>query len=377
VAVVHLGLDGASLEAELRAVVERVRGERRARLAAALAGTHRGLGDLENGSPAMQRLVALARRVARTDTTVLLLGETGSGKEWLARAMHEDGPRRDGPFIAVNCGAIPEPLLESELFGHEEGAFSGARRAHRGHFELAHGGTLFLDEIAEMPPHVQVRLLRALQEQKIRRVGGEREITVDARIMAATNRDLDREMQAGRFRPDLYYRLGVMTLTVPPLRERREDIAEILHRQLERLRARMGHGIRGVTPEAWRALHEYAWPGNVRELVNVVERAILLASGDEIGLEELPGIGPAAAAGVPAPPDDTAAGHVSPDDVPAAPLREARDEMVSRFEREYLDRTLRAAGGRIGLSARRAGISERALFEKMRRYGLRKEDYRE
>jgi DNA-binding NtrC family response regulator len=374
-AVVHPRLGESALVREIGTLVERVRERKLAGLEASLGERPERLAAMESASPAMRHLLEVAARVARTDTTVLLLGETGAGKEWLARGIHEQGPRSAGPFLAVNCGAIPESLLESELFGHEEGAV----RAHRGHFELAHGGTLFLDEVAEMPPHVQVKLLRVLQERSIRRVGGEREIGTDVRILAATNRDLEQEMRLGRFRADLFYRLGVVTITIPPLRDRREDIPRLVGEQIERFRGQLGHEVRGPSRAALDALTAYEWPGNVRELVNVVERALILCTGDEIGTADLPNLVPAGEAALP----EGSPGDASADPGPfgaeawETPLPGAREGIVERFEREYLTRALRRAGGRVRQAARRAGISERALYGKMRRYGLRKEDFRD
>ena len=374
--VIHLGLTDRALSAELRPLVGRVREQKLARWKDSLVAPPDRLATVRSSSPAMQRLVDLAGRVARTDTSLLLLGETGVGKEWLARTIHEEGPRAGGPFLAVNCGAIPEALLESELFGHEEGAFTGAHRAHRGHFELADGGTLFLDEVAEMPPHVQVRLLRVLQERRIKRVGGEEEIPTNVRIMAATNRDLDEEMSAGRFRPDLYYRLGVMTLTVPALRERREDIPGLVNEQVERFRNQLSSPVQSVSTEAMDALVGYDWPGNVRELINVTERAVLLCPGQTIGLADLPPMSPARASAGNGRATQETATFGEDENLLARTLPEARKDLVRSFERAYLDRALRDSAGRIGDTARLAGLSERAVFDKMKQYGLRKEDYR-
>ncbi|MBN1824709.1 MAG: sigma-54-dependent Fis family transcriptional regulator [Candidatus Eisenbacteria bacterium] len=363
---------------ELRALTERRREHALNRLDAERPRKSSRLSDFVTLSPAMLRLMAIARQVAGANTSLLLLGETGVGKEWLARAIHEEGNRAEGPFIAVNCGAIPETLIESELFGHEEGAFTDARKGRRGHFELAHRGTIFLDEIADLSTRVQVKLLRVLQERKIQRVGGEKEIEVDVRIMAATNRDLMEEVRAGRFRSDLYYRLGVVTLTVPPLRQRREDIPDLVRNYLGVYRNRLGRDLTGIRPEAMAALVRYDWPGNVRELINVIERTVLLCPLSEIRNEDLPEEitrgrreeSPGDAAG--GEEEGGAAGGVRTD----RPLREARREAADAFERAYLDSLLHRTRGRIGETARLAGITPRALFDKMRRHGLRKEDYR-
>jgi DNA-binding NtrC family response regulator len=358
--------------------------ERRTEWLAARFGSGRGqpralLGDFVSSSSAMQSFLDMARRVVPTDSSLLVLGETGVGKEHLARAIHNEGPRASGPFIAVNCGALPEGLLESELFGHEEGAFTGATRSRRGYFELAHRGTIFLDEIAEMPLHLQVKLLRVLQEYSIHRVGSERSIEVDVRVIAATNRDLVAEVDARRFRQDLYYRLGVVTLTIPPLRERREDIPALVERYLETFRRRFVRSISGIDPEALDVVVRYDWPGNVRELMNVIERAVLLGRGERISLEDLPdavagdaGRGPGRERTAVAGPN----GISVPEEWLAMPWAEARREILQRFERAYLSRLLRECGGRIGEAARRAGIQPRSLFEKMRAHGLRKESYK-
>ncbi|MFW5856871.1 MAG: sigma-54 interaction domain-containing protein, partial [Planctomycetota bacterium] len=266
---------------------------------AGLAGSR--LSDFVSHSPAMQAFTEMVVRVAGSDTALLIAGETGVGKERLARAIHAESPRAAGPFVAVNCGALAESLLESELFGHEEGAFTGATRARRGCFELAHGGTLFLDEIGEMPAHLQVKLLRVLQDHTVQRVGGERPVRVDARIMAASNRDLEAMIAEGTFRRDLYYRLGVVTLLLPPLRDRREDIPELVQSYLGYLRPRVGRDVTTIRDDALEALVRYDWPGNVRELINVVERAMLLAPGETIRLADLPATVAACADGRAAP----------------------------------------------------------------------------
>ena len=239
-------------------------------------------------SPAIGEVRALVEKVAPTRTTVLLTGESGTGKELVARAIHEKGGRRDRPFIAINCGAIPEGLIESELFGHEKGSFTGAADTKLGLFEVAGSGTLFLDEVGDLPPPVQVKLLRALQERKIRRVGGKIDIAVSARILAATNRDLAAEVKAGHFREDLFYRLNVIQIRLPSLRERREDIPLFLQHFMRQFATEVGRPGARLSPEAERLLCAYDYPGNVRELANVVERAVTLADGDLVGPELLP-----------------------------------------------------------------------------------------
>jgi two-component system response regulator AtoC len=239
-------------------------------------------------SQAMQEIFKTIAKIADFKTTVLVSGESGTGKELVARALHRRSSRRGGSFVAVNCGAIPENLLESELFGHKKGAFTDANSDRRGLFEEADGGTLFLDEIGELPVSLQVKLLRVLQDETIRRLGESRDVKVDVRIVAATHRDLTAEVKAGRFREDLFYRLNVLPIVVPPLRTRREDIALLVDHFVARNNARLGTSIRGVDTEARRILVEYAWPGNVRELENTIERAMVLAEGDLLLAADLP-----------------------------------------------------------------------------------------
>ncbi|MFT5522177.1 MAG: two-component system response regulator AtoC [Pirellulaceae bacterium] len=331
------------------------------------------LSDFVSASPAMQAFINVARRVAPSDASLLITGETGVGKERLARAIHAEGPRSGGPFVAVNCGALPETLLESELFGHEEGAFTGAARARRGWFELSHGGTIFLDEIGEMPLHLQVKLLHVLQNHEVKRLGSERSIEVDVRVIAATNRELLAEIDNGRFRRDLYYRLGVINLSIPPLRERREDIPALVGDYISRFRTMIGRDVNSIEDDALEGLVNYSWPGNVRELINVIERAVLLCESGVIGAADLPDqIAESKVPAIPSRPDS----DLFPVQLLDQPIREARQVLVSEFEKAYLTRLLELTNGRVGETARRAGIEPRSLFEKMRRYGLRKEDFR-
>lgn len=246
------------------------------------------LGDLVAHSLCMVNLIRTVKKIAEFKTTVLIGGESGTGKELIARAIHRLSPRAQGAFIALNCGAIPESLLESELFGHRKGAFTDAHRDRKGLFEEANGGTLFLDEIGELPLVLQVKLLRVLQEGEVRRLGDSQDIKVDARVVAATARDLVREVAKGTFREDLYYRLNVVALQLPPLRSRREDIPLLVDHFISRMNARMGLKVRSTAPEVLRLFETYAWPGNVRELENAIERAIVLCNGEEIRLEDLP-----------------------------------------------------------------------------------------
>jgi len=332
------------------------------------------LSDFVSDSPAMTTFMKVVERVVGSNVPLLLLGETGVGKERLARAIHAEGAKGAGPFVAVNCGAFPETLLESELFGHEQGAFTGAIRSRRGYFELAHGGTMFLDEVGEMPFHLQVKLLRVLQEHEIQRIGGEKALTVDVRVMAASNKDLSRAVEEGRFRQDLFYRLAVVTLTVPPLRDRREDIPALVENYLGYLRPRVGREVTSIADDALGTLSTYPWPGNVRELINVIERAMLLSSTDRISLEDLPEAISGVAEVIHERSLATPAGESR--EWLQKPLREVRKRFVEEMERGYLAGLLSETGGKVGETAKRAGIEPRSLYDKMKRYGLRKEDFR-
>src|SRR5580693_6075712 len=239
-------------------------------------------------SPQMVEIFRTISKIAEFKTTVLISGESGVGKELVARALHSRGSRKSGPFVAINCGAIPENLLESELFGHKKGAFTDANADRRGLFEEATSGTLFLDEIGELPVNLQVKLLRVLQEETMRRLGDPKDIKVDVRIIAATHRDLTADVKAGRFREDLFYRINVLAIHIPPLRNRREDVSLLIHHFVTRNNARLGTSIRGLAPEARKLLLEYGWPGNVRELENTIERAMVLAERDVLQTEDLP-----------------------------------------------------------------------------------------
>ncbi len=255
----------------------------------------RGVGHLDKmvgKSPAMLKVFELTRRVAPTRTNVLIRGESGTGKELVARALHSLSDRADGPFVAVNCGAIPESLMESELFGHVRGAFTGANQERQGMFAAAEGGTLFLDEVGELPVATQVRLLRALQERKVRPVGSNAEIEVDCRVVAATNRDLEAAIEAGEFRQDLYFRLNVVTIHLPPLRRRPDDIPVLVQRAFERFNAEAGRQLEGIEPAAMDWLLQHAYPGNVRELENIIERAVTLESGRRLSSQHFPPLSP-------------------------------------------------------------------------------------
>jgi len=316
----------------------------RARLGERVAGQ-----ELVAVSPPMVRIQALIGRVAGTDSPVLIEGESGTGKERVAVALHRESPRRDGPFIPVNCGAIPPDLLESEFFGHVRGAFSGAVADTLGLFRSADGGTLFLDEVAELPLALQVKLLRVLQEKEVRPVGSTTSHPVDARIVAATNRDLDRAVAEERFRRDLFYRLNVVRIRVPPLRERKEDVPALVTAFLRQLNARYGRDVRAVAPDAMAALLAYDFPGNVRELENALERAYALGAAGEIGLADLPALG--AGPGAPGPP--------------------GMARSLAEVERELIRRALEAHGRSREQAARALGISPRTLYRRMKEHGLR------
>ncbi len=376
-AVLSDELTDEALGDAVHALVARRREAVRLRLEAEAAGP--AFGGFLSVNAEMQRFLRVARKVSKSTSTVLLLGETGVGKEQLARSIHAHGPRAHAPFVVLNCGAIPEQLLDSVLFGHERGAFTGAIRTHRGHFEMAHRGTVFLDEIGEMPLHLQVKLLRAIQERKIQRIGGEELFPVDVRILAATNRDVEAERAAGRIRSDLYYRLSVVTLEIPPLRERPDDIRMLTEHYFTHFAGQLSTQAKGFSPAAMQAMQAYAWPGNIRELVNVVERAVLLCEGPEVQPLDLPESIAAARQGEPAAlatrPFDDALRQLD-DDWLSRPLAASRHAWNTAHERAYLAGLLRQTAGRVGETARRAGIDPRSLYTKMRRHGLRKEDFR-
>jgi two-component system response regulator PilR (NtrC family) len=304
----------------------------------------------------MQEVFDLIAQVAETKTNVLVSGESGTGKELVARAIHEQGDRQGEPFIAINCGAIPENLLESELFGHARGSFTGAVQNKEGLFEAASGGTLFLDEIAELSPALQVKLLRALQEKTIRRVGDTVDRKVDVRIVSATNRRLEEEVAAGRFREDLYYRLNVIQLTLPPLRERSEDIPLLVQHFIRRYSEELGKRVDGMDAEAYEVLARYPFPGNVRELENLIERAVALSRGTTIGCDLLPAT--------------------------VVQVRETRDaaritsagvdleKLVADYERTLLHEALRATGGVKKRAARLLGISFRSFRYRLEKLGI-------
>ena len=317
-----------------------------------------GFDRLVGQAPAFRAALALAAKVAPTDTTVLITGESGTGKELVARAVHHASGRADGPFVAVNCAALPESLLESELFGYERGAFTGADRQKPGRFELAAGGTLFLDEIGDLPAPLQAKLLRVLQEHEFERVGGTKTLRADVRIVAATNRDLTRAVSEGRFREDLYYRLNVFAVHLPPLRERGGDVLLLADAFLRTLGAKMGKGEPAISRDARDTLVAHAWPGNIRELQNAVERALILSDGDLVTAEQL----------------GLSAGR--PDGEPAVTVRpapgasEAEPRSLPDWERHMVMEALRKAEGNRSRAARILGLTRSQLYTRLKRFGL-------
>lgn len=377
-AVLDLGLGDDLLSQALEGILERVRQECSDELLLQLEIETPRLSDFVTSSPKMQAFMGVVERVVESDSTLLISGRTGVGKERLARAIHGAGPRSRGPFVAVNCGALPESLLESELFGHSAGSFTGATQARRGWFELAHRGTVFLDEIGEMPLHLQSRLLRVLQSREVTPVGSERSISIDVRVMSATNRDLWEQVKNQGFREDLYYRLSVVSLEVPSLCERREDIRGLVTRYIRYFQARMATRVEEFSDEALRVMEDYSWPGNIRELVNVVERSMLLSKKPTVGLEDLP-LWLSGRAGA-APPREMDSGTVTgpklDEDLLGRPYRAARRKVLDEFEKEYFSALLRVSGGRVGEAARRAGMTPRNLFDKLKKHDVDKSQFK-
>jgi two-component system response regulator HydG len=328
-------LDHATLKDEVRSL--------RHELAAAF-DARQSIGQ----SPAMRQVRDLAAAIAPSEATVLITGESGTGKEVMARLIHANSARRNGPYVTVNCAALTETLLESELFGHEKGAFTGAEKRREGRFMAAHKGTIFLDEIGEIPLSMQVKLLRVIQEREIQRVGGDQPLKVDVRILAATNKDLAQEVAEGRFRQDLYYRLNVVALTLPPLRDRREDIPLLAMHFLKIFAQRNGKGVKGFTPTAMDRLLKHSWPGNVRELENAVERAVVLLVGEYVSERELP---PTIVAGEEAP--------------RPASRPDFAHMTLEEIERLAVQDTLEQVGGNKSEAARRLGINRKTLLAKL------------
>ncbi len=357
---------------ELRVIVRRVmegvllRRDHR-RLLAQVSETY-GFEHIVGASPAMRRLFETIDRIADTDVTVLIRGESGTGKELVANALHYRSPRRAKPLVKTNCAALSRELVESELFGHERGSFTGAIARREGKFEAADGGTLLLDECGDMPLETQAKLLRALQEKEFERIGGNQHIRVDVRVLAATNQDLEAAVRAGRFREDLYYRLKVIELVIPPLAERREDIPPLIDHFLKEAAARFRRDVKPLTAEALRACVAHAWNGNVRELRSAVEQALLLAPGPEITPADLFGAAPAS--------NGQGAGAAVAAAVPPTgmPFREAKERVVAAFERDFLLQALRRHGGNITKAADEVGMYRQNFQQKMRELGITAED---
>ena len=314
-------------------------------------------------SPAMLRVFEAVQKVADTDITVLIRGDSGTGKELVANALHYHSPRRTKPMVKVNCAAFSRELVESELFGHEKGAFTGAVAQREGKFEAADGGTLFLDEVGDMPLETQAKLLRAIQEKEFERVGGNTPIKVDVRLIAATNHDLEAQVRAGKFREDLYYRLKVVELVIPPLAERREDVPDLIKRFLTDAAERFNRPVKPLSDDALRACMTHPWKGNVRELKSVVEQALLLAAGAEISTADLFG------GATPARPTNAAAAA----DLPAT-FKDAKQRIVEDFERDFLTRALARHGGNISKAAEEIGMYRQNLQQKMRELGISASD---
>ena len=321
--------------------------------------------NLVGMSARMRDVYTLLEQASRLDITVLLAGETGTGKELAARAVHYHSARKDRRFVPVNCGALPAELVESELFGHAKGAFTGAAGMKRGLFEEAEGGTIFLDEIGELPVPVQVKLNRVLQEKEARRVGDTTPIRVNVRVIAATHRDLKAEVQAGRFREDLFYRLNVFPVVLPPLRERREDIPLLASHFLEKHAQVLGRPITTFDPDALRVLTGYPWPGNVRELENAIERAVAVAQGQAIQLRDLP-----------ADVRGSQEGAIPAEQLARMPYREAVDLARDRVTRDYLVALLRDLDGNVTRAAERAGMARESLHRLLKRHGIRSDDFK-
>ncbi|MDT8436369.1 MAG: sigma-54 dependent transcriptional regulator [Gemmatimonadota bacterium] len=343
---VRIAEEHARKDREIRRLRREVRVERRQ-------------GEIVVASAGMRKAVELAERVAPHPTTVLVTGESGTGKELIARLIHHNSDRRERELVAVNCGAIPEQLLEAELFGHVKGAFTGAASDRTGIFEEANGGTLLLDEVGDLPASLQMKLLRALQEGEIRRVGESKPRRVDVRIVAATARDLESDVQAGTFRTDLYYRINVVRVHLPPLRHRRDDVAVLAGHFVATYNERLGLSIEGITPEAMKALTSYSWPGNIRELENVIERAMVLCAGEKIGLDDLP----------------TLVRDPSSEQVRAIGGGLSSDELsvkkhTAELERTLIGRALEVTEGNRTRAAELLDLSYRALLYKIRDYGL-------
>ncbi len=350
--VVERALEGVILRRDLRLLQEKV------------ADAY-GLENLIGKSPGMQRVFDVIRKVADTDLTVLVRGESGTGKELIANALHYRSPRRQKPLVKVNCAAFARELVESELFGHEKGAFTGAVTAREGKFEVADGGTLFLDEIGDMPLETQAKILRALQEKEIERVGGNRTIKVDVRIIAATNQDLEARVKDGRFREDLFYRLNVVSVMLPPLRERLDDLPLLVEHFLTASAERLRRDKKTLAPAAFRALTTHHWKGNIRELEHALEQAMVLSSGGEITLADLP----------PNLRGDPGQRAVPADDIPRS-FKDAKQQLVEQFERQFLLDALNRHQGNVSKAAEEIGMYRQQLQQKLAELGIDPATYR-
>ncbi|MFW6108566.1 MAG: sigma-54-dependent transcriptional regulator [bacterium] len=354
---------------ELALVIEKVLLQRRlldevAQLRHELAD-HYSFEHMISQDPQMREIFTQIARVAATDATVVITGETGTGKELVARALHYNSPRRENQFVAINCGALPDTLLESELFGHEEGAFTGAVGVKPGIFEVADGGTLLLDEIGNISTAMQVKLLRVLETMEYKRVGGVETRTCNVRIVAATHVDLAEAVEAGDFRRDLYYRINVVPIVLPPLRQRVADVPLLVEHFIRKYAPRMNPDVQDISRDAMLALLRHDWPGNIRQLEHVIQRALILADGHVIEPDYLP-LGDDDG-------QDTEAGFVVNEQLP---LEELKDGVVERLERTYLDRVLRLHRGSVRRTAEHAGLSERSIYEKLKKYRLDRRDYK-
>ena len=357
---------------EIRLVVqralERTRLQREHRLLLERLEREFGQGPIIGSGPGMQRVFETIAKVADTDLTVLVRGESGTGKELVAQALHQRGARSRRPFVAVNCAAISRELVESELFGHERGAFTGASARRIGRFEAAQGGTIFLDEIGDMPLETQAKVLRVLEERVLQRVGGSAVVEVDVRVIAATHRDLEADVRRGSFREDLYYRLKVVEITLPPLRERMQDLPLLCERFLGNIAERLGRERKTLSGDALATLARHGWPGNVRELRNVVEQAAVLASSAAIERADLPAL-----AGSPRRPTSVDPGPALPADVS---FNEAKRRHLEAFERRFLLAALREHGGNVSRTANAIGLVRQSLQQKIRELGLRDEEWK-
>ncbi|HUS29575.1 MAG TPA: sigma-54 dependent transcriptional regulator, partial [Kofleriaceae bacterium] len=330
-------------------------------------------GNIIGESPALREVLSKVEQVAPTVSTVLLRGETGTGKELVAHAIHINSPREEKPFVRVNCAALAPGILESELFGHEKGSFTGAMERRRGRFELADGGTLFLDEVGDLPMEVQIKLLRTLQERELERVGGNETIKVDVRVVSATNRNLEKMIEEGEFREDLYYRLNVFPINLPPLRDRPEDLPVLLNHFIAKFARQMGVPVQPASPEAVAKLREYNWPGNVRELENIVERAMILARGQPLGAAHLDfgrrSSAPNQSGAVAAP---ASAAPSAPVAVPTAAAEDGKSlaERLLDSERKEIVAAVEKSRGNIASAARQLGINRSTLYYRLRKHGL-------